>query len=124
MTLGERSVVPELLKLLSNQQVDKDVRGRIAAALGTLGERSVVPDLLKLLSNEQVNTDVRRRIADALGTLVQDEASVHALLALLHTTDIKDDIYDTLWNVSRRIGVRVVVRDIGGKEQKVELRKW
>ncbi len=57
--LGERSVAPDLLRLLADQQGDQSVRRSIASALGELGERSVIPDLVRLLTDEQVDSYVR-----------------------------------------------------------------
>jgi HEAT repeat protein len=117
--LGERSIVPQLVGLLANEQVDKEVRGSIAEALGTLGERSVAPQLVRLLVNEQVDKEVRGSIVDALAGLIDKEVDVRTLATFLHGSnlDITDNIYRALWTASRRVGVRVLVRNEAGKER-------
>ena len=67
--LGERSIVPDLVRLLADEKLDFLARGSIALALGTLGERSIAPELVRLFADEKLDFDVRGRIADALGTL-------------------------------------------------------
>jgi len=122
--LGEREVVPELVKLLSGTRLEEDVRGRIVAALGQLEEREVVPELVKLLSDTRLE-DVRGRIVAALGQLANDEETIRALFDLVQITDIKDAIYTALWHASRRMNVRIIVKDKGGAVGKaVELLKW
>src|SRR6266700_865070 len=123
--LGEREVVPELVKLLSGTRLEEDVRGRIVAALGQLEEREVVPELVKLLSDTRLEEDVRGRIVAALGQLANDEETIRALFDLVQITDIKDAIYTALWHASRRMNVRIIVKDKGGAVGKaVELLKW
>jgi len=71
--LQNNSVVPDLLELLKNSQVPKEVRQSITS-------------VLILLANEPaVIENVRRRLED-----------------LLPTSDIADDIHQALWIVSRR----------------------
>lgn len=117
--LGERSVVPQLLGLLVNEQIEEPVPMRIAVALGVLGERSVVPQLLELLANEQVDLSKRQGIGDALAILVDNEKDVQFLANLLigSSKDVADVIFRALWTASRRVGVRVLVRNDAGKER-------
>src|SRR5438045_8189305 len=54
--VGEQSVVPDLLELLRDSQVDTEVRRAIISALGSVKEPGLVPDLLMLLKDPQVDT--------------------------------------------------------------------
>jgi HEAT repeat protein len=62
-SLGERTVVPELLKLLADEQVYWSVRESIAKALGFLADKEeTIRMLIKLLRT----SDVSNNIYDAL----------------------------------------------------------
>ncbi len=123
--IGGTAVNARLIKLLSDTRLGGNVRGRIADALGQLGEREVVPELVKLLSGTRLEEDVRGRIVAALGQLANDEETIRALFDLVQITDIKDAIYTALWHASRRMNVRIIVKDKGGAVGKaVELLKW
>lgn len=65
--IGGSEINKRLLQLLSNTQIDLNVRARIAEALGRSGELAVVPELVELLSNKQLSLTVREQIAEALG---------------------------------------------------------
>jgi hypothetical protein len=121
-TLGERSVIPDLLRLLADEQRDSDVRRSIAEALGSLGERNVVPDLLRLLADEQRDWSVRLRIVAALGYLVKSESDILAMLKLLHKPGIADEIYEALWDISRREECRILAGD-GASDWHIEMSK-
>jgi HEAT repeat protein len=121
--LGERSVAPALVSMLSNEQIDTGVHQSIAGALGSLGERSVAPALVSMLSNEQINWNVRWSIAGALGSLVGDEKDIQKLVALLPSSDIADRIHSSLWTLSLRMGVRILVVDNAGGQQ-LKVVKW
>ena len=102
---------PQLVALLSNEQLDTSVREGIASALGQLGERSVAPQLVALLSNEQLDTTVRWGIAETLETVGAAEETVQALAHLVLISDIADTIHSTLWTISRQLSLRIVVTD-------------
>jgi HEAT repeat protein len=106
--LGERSVGPYLLALLADAEVELPVRCTLAHTLGQLGERSVVPQLLQLLCREELDKYVRWSIAEALGQLAQDQETLHALAGLLREPDIAEAVYEALWKISRRMGVRLL----------------
>jgi hypothetical protein len=116
----EKTVVPELVQMLPNEQINSDVRGCIADALGKLGEKTIAPELVQMLPNEQIGSDVRGRVAHTLISLLDDERSVNDLAAILLRSDIADSIHRLLWTVSRRIGVRILMSDgPGGKQLEV-----
>ncbi|MDQ2715015.1 MAG: HEAT repeat domain-containing protein, partial [Chloroflexota bacterium] len=98
---------PALLPLLANEQLDDWVRGSIVTSLGRLGDHSIVPDLFQLLRNEQLDDWVRQPIADVLGQFIQDQVDLYKLAALLAELSISDRVYSAVWQISRRMGVRV-----------------
>jgi HEAT repeat protein len=118
-TLGERSVAPQLVTLLTDERVDQYVRWSIADAMVALGEVSVVPELLELLAKGQDDDIMCRSVADALALLIDNEKDVKFLANLFidSNKDIADDIYRALWTASRRVGVRVLVRNEAGKQR-------
>ncbi len=109
--VGERSIAPQLLQLLSDEQLDSRVRQRIAGALGRIGEPSIVPRLLQLLSDGQLDQSLRQYIAEALRPLDTDEATIQVLAALLPISDMADSIHQLLWTMSRQMGVRIFIAD-------------
>jgi len=117
--IGGQKVNERLLGSLANEQVDDYVRRSIAEALGALGERSVARELLNLLANERVDESVRWSIAEALAILIDKEEDVRFLAKLLidSNKNIANDIYRALWTASRRVGVRVLLRNVAGKQR-------
>ena len=78
---------------------------------------------MPLLANQQVDQFVRRSIAEALESLVNDERTIRALVELLATSDIADDIHRALWSASRRVGIRISMTH-GPEGEHLELVKW
>jgi HEAT repeat protein len=118
-------VAPELVRLLSNEKLDANVRADIAETIGKLGEHTVVSALLHLLSNEnRLDADVRRAIARTVGVLAEYEVTIYTLAKYLKTSDIADHIYNALWNVSRRAGVRIFTNYGSDGKEEVEVVKW
>jgi len=129
--MGDTSVHMQLVQLLSDEQLDWQLRERIAEASGQLGERSIALQLVHLLieaqldarvrqsiknaleqlgersSRWQLDQSLRQRIAEALRPLATDEATIQVLTALLPTSDIADSMYHLLWTMSRQMGVRI-----------------
>jgi HEAT repeat protein len=85
-------------------------------ALGSLDDSSRVPQLLALLKDEKLDPSVSGRIIEALGSLGDDRATVEGLAALLDREDISSRVYEALFHVSRRAGLRVFARKGGGYE--------
>jgi hypothetical protein len=79
--------------------------------LGKLADKKFVPDLVRMLSNQQIHSSMRQRVANALTPLLDDEKSVSDLAAILLQSDIADSIHNSLWTTSRRVGVRIQVKD-------------
>jgi len=67
--IGDTTVYAQLVRLLSDEQLDWQLRERVAEALGQLGERSIAPQLVQLLIEEQLDSRVRESIKKALGQL-------------------------------------------------------
>ena len=121
VTIGGAEVNEHLIKLLSDEQIDRDVRGSIANALGPLGERSVVPSLVSLLSDKQIDRGVRGSIANALGKIINESKEIEELAELLPRSDVADSIHSILSTLSLRIGVRIYAEQSspGDKQFKV-----
>ena len=140
-SLGDQTIIPHLRALLPNEKIDSSVRwmvaealealarergerreitengeGRIEEALGSLDDRSRVPHLLALLKDERIDPSVSGRIIEALGSLGDDRATVEGLAALLDREDIGSRVYEALFHVSQRAGMRVFARKGGGYE--------
>ena len=58
----------------------------------------------------------RERIIEALGSLGDDRATVEGLAALLDREDISSRVYEALFHVGQRAGMRVLARKGGGYE--------
>src|SRR5262249_55499068 len=121
--LGEQSVATELVRLLSDPQLDEDLQGRIAEALGHLGERSVAPALIRLLPDPHLDSVVRGRIAEALGYLALDLPSIQMLTPLLLQPALANQVYSLLWKVSRSAGVSIFAT-AGEGETAYEVVPW
>jgi HEAT repeat protein len=120
-TLEERA--PELVQLLFNKHIDLQLRERIAEILSQIGKQSIVEELLQIISNKQVDQDVRGHIAEAIGAIIDDELDLRALAALLPTSDVANYIHRALWSASRRLGVRIFLKDDSGIKE-AEVVKW
>jgi HEAT repeat protein len=138
-SLGDRTIISHLRALLPNEEIDSSVRWMVAEALealsgergermekgewsadasllGSLDDRSKVPQFLALLKDERIDPSVSGRIIEALGSLGDDRATVEGLAALLDREDIGSRVYEALFHVSRRAGMRVFARKGGGYE--------
>jgi len=137
--MDSEATVPDFLDLLANERIDASVRVTMAEAMGektvtprlpipipvgkeaaealrSLGDRSQVLKLLALLSNRDLDRSVRLRIVEALGALGDDRITAEGLAALLGDEEIGSDVYQALFLVSQRIGMRVFPREGGGYE--------
>jgi HEAT repeat protein len=141
-TLGamdDEASVPDLLDLLADEKVDSSVRVTVAEAMGertvtprlptplpvgkeaaealrSLGDRSKAPRLLAFLSDRELDRSVRLKIVETLGDLGDDRITAEGLAALLDDEEIGSDVYQALFLVSQRIGMRVFAREGGGYE--------
>jgi HEAT repeat protein len=111
--LHYENAFPIVLKFLSEENLDLQIRCLIADSLRALGEKIQPSEMISLLAKAEIHPTVRRHIADVLAEIVNDEASVLELAVLLQSSDIADDIHRTLWDVSRRIGVRIFMHNQG-----------
>ena len=78
---SDRTIIPHLMPLLSDPQVDVGVRRGIATILVKLDGHAVYPELLELLASDRLQRNVRQSIAHALGGL-GEHAVVPQLLEL------------------------------------------
>jgi HEAT repeat protein len=137
--MDDEATIPDLLGLLANEKMDSSVRVTVAEAIGertvtpplpspipvgkeaaealrSLGDRSKVPQLLALLPDQELDRSVRLKIVEALGALGDDRITAEGLAALLDDEEIGSDVYQALFLVSQRIGMRVFAREDGGYE--------
>ena len=72
--LNDRKIVPDLMKVLPNEQVEIYVRANIAGkAIAALGTEDDVPQLFQMFHNEQISRHVRGGIAKAIAVLGKKE---------------------------------------------------
>ena len=102
-SVDKQEIAYKLVELLCSVHIDRYRGQNIIKLLCALGEYMIEPDLLNLLSNSAVDRDIRQCAADALAQFAHDEQTLTSLTKLLHTTDIADDVFRTLWAVSRRV---------------------
>jgi HEAT repeat protein len=102
-TIDRHNIARKLVQLLLRSAQER-YRGQcIVAALGELHDTEIVPDLCHLLTMTTIDRSIRCEIAACIAQLAQDEATEAKLYRLLAITDIRDDIYRTLWIVSRHV---------------------
>jgi HEAT repeat protein len=111
VAIGRSEIDRDLLHLLSDQQLDVDVRYSIAQALGTLGERSIAAELLRLLNEQQLDVDVRYSIAQALGTL-GERSVIPELLRLLTDQLLETSVRYGITQALGALGERSVVSEL------------
>lgn len=75
-----------------------------------------IRSLLDIVANRKVIYSVRLMIVDLVRRLAYDEGTVERLVSLFSPrSDLKDEIHEALWAVSRRAGVMVVSDGPDGK---------
>lgn len=136
--MDDGATVPQLLGLLADEEIDASVRVTMAEALGemtatprlpsiptgkeaakalsSLGDRSKVPQLLALLSDRELDRSIRLDVVEALGALGDDRLTVEGLAASLDDEEIGPGVYQALFLVGQRTGVRVFAKEGGGYE--------
>jgi HEAT repeat protein len=135
LKLGDRSPIPDLFALLEQQEGDKNICNHIIHIIGNSGEKAVVPRFLCLLEDKKQLREVRIAIAQTLEAIAEDEETVRRLAELLSTLDLKTEdsplsdrvigntIHCTLWSISRRAGVNVII-DEKRTPQHIEIMRW
>jgi HEAT repeat protein len=116
-SLGDRSVVPDLVKLLADKNVEENVRRFVAEALGNLGDSAVVPDIIQLVEEKSgENASVRRIATYALGKLGDPSAS-SVLLASLDDADEEMRRYAAaaLGRLGNRAALSALIRFLADK---------
>ena len=121
--LGKQLPISELLPLLSDVNVNTQILQLIIDKLEENDNSSLISELLPLLPSQNIAKNVRKSIANTIGKFANDETTAQALTELLYSSDIKDDIYSTLWKVSHQARVRISIID--GPSGKVpNIHKW
>jgi HEAT repeat protein len=109
--IGDRSVVPTLVGLLSDQLLDETLRVHIANAIGTLKEQSVTHDLVRLLSDQLLDIEVRRSIANTLGRL-GERSVVPDLMQILFDQQLDEEVCRSITITLGMLGERSVMSDL------------
>jgi hypothetical protein len=118
-----RGIIASLINKLNDIEVEN--REAVAYTLGIIGSREEVSQLIKTLTSDK-NSDVRRSAAEALG-VIGDESIIPSLLKKLkdeektsfikiyyesfYSSNVKDEAFEALYKISRRLGVRIVPED-------------
>ena len=71
--LNDRKIVPDLMKVLPNEQVCVYVRRKACEAIGTLGKEEDVPQLFQMFHDKRIDLYVRGGIAKAIAVLGKEE---------------------------------------------------
>jgi HEAT repeat protein len=109
--LGERSVVPGLMRLLTNDKLDANVHASIAIAVGKLGERSVVPELVSLLTDVRINRYFRAFMALNIGSL-GERSVMPELMRLLSKGELDTSINRGIAFTLGLLGERSIVPEL------------
>jgi len=86
-SLGDKSIVPELMAMLADEQRDDCVRSSIALSVGRLGDKSTASVLLAMLLDKTTSPRMKPAIAQALRDL-GDQSLVSELLKQLQDETI------------------------------------
>ncbi len=89
--IGGTKVNSQLLKLLADKNVDREVQIEVVKALGVVGEQTLAGELLKKLSENTIDKEVRKYIAEALGRM-GDRSLASDLLKILREPGIEDEV--------------------------------
>jgi HEAT repeat protein len=121
--LGDTEVVEELPPLLIEQGIDSEERERAAKALRVLDNKSVISYLRRYPFEYSLDPEVRLLVLRVLGDLADDEQTCSILARHLDSSDrnIKKNVYEALWNISRRSGLQIA-RDDHTKE--ITIKRW
>ncbi len=71
--LNDRKIVPDLMKVLLNEQVCIYVRREVCKAIGALGKEEDVPQLFQIFHDKRISRYVRGGIAKAIAVLGKEE---------------------------------------------------
>jgi hypothetical protein len=116
--IGGSEAMAPLLKSLTSDK-DSFIRGRAAYALGAIGGSEAMMPLLKSLTSDK-DGEVRGSSAATLGKTGNETAIPLLKQALEDEEDaviyeVKNDAFEALHQISRRLGVRILPEDRGQK---------
>jgi hypothetical protein len=89
--LGEKSIVPALLDMLTHEEVFDDNKIEIFELVGSSGDKSVAPQLLEMLLSQTTSTSIKPAIAQALRDL-KDLSLVSSILERLQDKSLDWEI--------------------------------
>jgi HEAT repeat protein len=105
--MGETTVHVQLAQMSSDEQLDSQVRQRIAAALWQSGARAIVLQLAYLLSDRRLDSGVRESIAEALGQL-GERSIAPQLLQLLSDEKLDSGVRESIAEALGQLGERSI----------------
>jgi HEAT repeat protein len=89
--LGEKSIVPALLDMLTHEEVFDDNKIEIFELVGSSGDKSVAPQLLEMLLSQTTSTSIKPAIAQALRDL-KDSSLVSSVLERLQDKSLNWEV--------------------------------
>ncbi|MHB8596826.1 MAG: NACHT domain-containing protein [Ktedonobacteraceae bacterium] len=117
---NDEKICHELAELLTKKALYKgeEAREQIVKALITLSNlsndssivTSPVPDLLNKLRDTTFSLDIRRSIVKVIKRIGTDADTCESLWQVMDNEtipDLKEDIYEAIWEISRRVSLRV-----------------
>jgi hypothetical protein len=106
---GEPVVKRNVLLLLKERRYPSDFSA-FYSVIKILEDQKLVPDLLSLLTDRQQSSDLRQVVASTLEGLIDDNETTAQLASYVPRLYIDNAIYDSLWRLSRRTGVKIPMR--------------
>lgn len=110
--IGRAEAIPLLTKTIKTDE-EAYARGHAASALGNIGSAEEIPVLIQTLETDE-SEYVRGSAAEALGKIGDETAFEPLKKALRDESEgiffigkVKDKAFESLYNISRRLGVRI-----------------
>lgn len=126
--LGDSSVIPFLLYLLSVPELSDGIEWQVDAdehfinIFQTLGDQSTISSLIQIISKKEKWDPACNPIFNILEQVTVDETNIYELATLLQGSNLADSIHRILWSVSRRENVNVFLVD-GPLSKQIEVVK-
>ncbi len=100
-----------LIGMISDQQIDSNVRERIARAIGKSDEHLLATQLVPLLSSQQIDQKVRKGVTVALSKL-GERSLASVLLPLLTNQQIDTDVRESVAVALGELGDNSLIPDL------------
>jgi HEAT repeat protein len=105
------SLVPDLLPLLTTNEIDWQVRVSIAIAISATGDRTIIPQLCEYLGDEWIDPNVRASIAAILASLC-DKQHIPVLRRVYVDKDIYPQVYRSIFITRCKLGDDKTIRHL------------